>query len=254
MAQGCAALPWLMAGANVVAASQWPDLRRIDSFVYHANFSLDSNVSLLNEVTQLRKDVPRTLTLDEAVEDIHVYVFQDQRSYRKYLRHYFPGIPYRRALFIKERGPGMVFAYQSDELAIDLRHEATHAVLHSMLPMVPLWLDEGLAEYFEVAVEDRFLDNPHLKRVRWNARLRQVPDLPRLEKARQLSDMKRDDYRDAWAWVHYGLHGPPEVRDEFRSFLQNIQVHIPPGRLYHRLVRRQPRLEQSFAAHFQAMK
>ncbi|GIT30210.1 MAG: hypothetical protein Ct9H300mP1_22560 [Planctomycetaceae bacterium] len=32
----------------------------------------------------------------------------------------------------------------------DLRHEFTHGVLHSSLKRVPLWLDEGLAEYFEV--------------------------------------------------------------------------------------------------------
>ncbi len=29
-----------------------------------------------------------------------------------------------------------------------------------------------------------------------------------------LNQMGRDAYRDAWAWVHYMLHGPREARDE----------------------------------------
>ena len=37
-----------------------------------------------------------------------------------------------------------------DRLEEDLRHEATHALLHVAVGDLPLWLDEGLAEYFEV--------------------------------------------------------------------------------------------------------
>ena len=51
---------------------------------------------------------------------------------------------------MKGRGPGKVFAYKSKALPVDVRHEGTHGLLHAALPMVPLWLDEGLAEYFEV--------------------------------------------------------------------------------------------------------
>ena len=72
-------------------------------------------------------------------------------TYQAYMKQYFPKVPYRRALFIKARGPGMVFACQGTDFEIDVRHESTHALLHAWLPSVPLWLDEGLAEYFEVA-------------------------------------------------------------------------------------------------------
>ena len=51
------------------------------------------------------------------------------------------------------------------ELAVDLRHETTHAVLHGLLPMVPLWLDEGLAEYFEAPEANRLQRHPHFKAV-----------------------------------------------------------------------------------------
>ncbi|MBI3272897.1 MAG: hypothetical protein HYZ53_28170 [Planctomycetes bacterium] len=37
-----------------------------------------------------------------------------------------------------------------DETRRELFHEFTHAVLHLHVPSPPLWLDEGLSEYFEV--------------------------------------------------------------------------------------------------------
>ena len=79
------------------------------------------------------------------------------------------------------------------------------------MPMVPLWLDEGLAEYFEVPAADREHGNPHAKYIKIGAHLGQVPLLEDLEQIRDLSEMTRSRYRAAWAWVHFMLHGPPAV-------------------------------------------
>ena len=77
------------------------------------------------------------------------------------MNQWYPRVPYRRALFVKSGSRGRVFAYEHEDLAVDVRHESTHALLHASLPMVPLWLDEGLAEYFEVAESQRAFDHPH---------------------------------------------------------------------------------------------
>lgn len=238
---------------SAVLAQQWPDQRHDGQFVFHANFSLDSCAEILDEVTLLSDQVAQRLQLQPSREPIHVYLFSRRDVYQQYMHYYFPGVPLRRALFIKERGPGMVFAYRSNELAVDLRHETTHAILHTMLPMVPLWLDEGLAEYFEVPPADRQHKNPHLRSVRWRSRLRQVPDLSKLEALRALSAMNRDDYRDAWAWVHFMLHGPIETQAELYSYLTDIQAHVPPGKLSERLPRRVPQLERKFLLHFSSV-
>lgn len=231
-------------------AQQWPDRRHDGAFVFHANFSLNTCSDLLDEVTFLTGEVAQRLHLQPSNEPIHVYLFSRRDVYEQYMRQYFPGVPYRRALFIKQRGPGMVFAFRSNELAVDLRHETTHAVLHTLLPMVPLWLDEGLAEYFEISPAHRQLKNPYLRSVRWRSRLRQVPKLSKLESLRELSEMKHDDYRDAWAWVHFMLHGPIEAQAELYSYLADIQAHVPPGKLSARLQRRVPQLERKFLLHF----
>ena len=148
----------------------------------------------------------------------------------------------------------MVFAYRSRQFSVDIRHECTHALLHTTLPMVPLWLDEGLAEYFEVAPGDRAFNNPHLPGVRWAARLGVVSRLESLEKKGDLSKMGGSEYRNAWAWVHFMLHGPKEAHDELVRFLADIQVHTPPGLLSERLKRRLPDLKRRFAAHFRSWK
>ena len=127
-----------------------------------------------------------------------------------------------------------------------MRHECTHGLLHSVLPMVPLWLDEGLAEYFEVPEDQRSFGNPHLRWTRLDARMNHVPPLVQLEAKRDLSQMSSTDYRHAWAWTHFMLHGPPEARQELVDFLADIARNNPPGLL-------SDRLEKTLAGHRQAV-
>jgi hypothetical protein len=181
---------------------------------------------------------------------VHLFLFQSQATYEGYLKQHFPRVPYRRALFIKARGPGMVFAYQGTDFGIDVRHECTHALLNAWLPRVPLWLDEGLAEYFEVSGEQRREQNPHHATVQALIRLGQFPRLEELEALEQVNEMGRDEYRDAWAWVHFMLHGPPEVRHELTRYLDELAAGSNPGRLSNRLRRRLPELNRRLAEHF----
>jgi hypothetical protein len=166
------------------------------------------------------------------------------------MQTHYPKVPFRRALFVKGNGPGRVFVYRQDELAIDVRHEATHAMLHAVLPMVPLWLDEGLAEYFEVPANLRVNDHPHLAALRWDLRLGNVPRMHVLESKRDLAELSGTDYRHAWAWTHFMLHGPPEARDELVRFLTEIRANTPPGKLSERLERRLPGMQDRLVQHF----
>jgi hypothetical protein len=242
---------WLLVSA--VRAAEWPDRQQIGRISYFADFSLASSYDLVRESESLQSQVPLQLALAGSDEPIRVFLFHDQRTYRRYLQHYFPDIPTRRAIYIKQRGPGMVFAYQSRDLAVDLRHETTHAVLHTLLPMVPLWLDEGLAEYFEVPSPLRYAGNPHLKPVQRNLRRQRFPELARLESLHDLAQMDADAYRDAWSWAHFLIHGPGEARDEFHRYLMDLQAHVPPGQLSDRLRASLPRLRSLFVQHFQTL-
>lgn len=115
-----------------------------------------------------------------------------------------------------------------------------------------MWLDEGLAEYFEVGAGERASGNPHHKALTWNLRLGRVPRLARLEALRDVADMSADDYRDAWAWVHFLLHCPTEARHELVRFLGDIRAGASPGPLNQRLELRLSGAEKRLVEHFLA--
>ncbi len=241
----------LFALAPRAARSQeWPDQRHAGMFVFFADFSLDGHVQLVNEMGRLQQDLHAHLGVGPPLEQVHLFLFQTRESYEGYLNAYFPNVPYRRAMFIKGRGPGMVFTHLNPQFAIDVRHEGTHALLHSSLPLVPLWLDEGLAEYFEVSPDQRAFANPHLSTVKWAARFGRVRALRELESLRDISEMGRSEYRASWAWVHFMLHGPPAARQALVGYLRDVQAGTPPGQLSQRLSHHLPDVKQQFLQHF----
>jgi hypothetical protein len=244
--------PWLaccLLAATARADNRWTDQRVSGRFEFHAEFSLDEHARLLDELGLLERDLFDQLGIASSRESVQVYLFASKASYQQALRPYFPRATSRKAMYVKQRGPGMVLAFRNDDLAVDLRHEGTHALLHAALPMVPLWLDEGLAEYFETTREDRVHGSPHLKLARWNARLGTLHDIERMERITEVEEMDAAAYRQAWAWAHFMLHGPAEGRDELRRFLADIQAGTPPGKLSERLRRRVPDLDQRFRGH-----
>lgn len=202
------------------------------------------------ELADLQQDLVKLLGAAQSQETVHLFLFQEKATYQAYLERHFPKVPYRRALFIKARGPGMVFAWRGEDFEVDVRHECTHALLHAWLKSVPLWLDEGLAEYFEVPHEDRAGRHPHLAAVRALVASGELPRLEALAELAEISEMGREEYRDAWAWVHFALHGPRASQDEFQRHLADLAAGADSEALGIRLRRRLPDLNRLVAAHF----
>lgn len=258
-ATAVAAIVLLAAGGSVAlprhsAADGWVDVKVSGPFVCRAEFALAGTEGLLKELTQLQAELVRCLGIPPAREQIELYLFRNEDTYRRYIELYLPEVPYRRALYVNIRGRGMVLAHRSRHFEVDVRHESTHALLHAALPDVPLWLDEGLAEFFELPPPKRAFDSPYLSGLRWNVRLGKVPQLERLEAKRRLSQMRRTEYRDAWAWVHFMLLGSREAHAELVGFLKDIRTGVPPGVLSARLQRRLPQTHRHLAAHFKRWK
>jgi hypothetical protein len=243
-----AAIAVMMAGG--ARAADWADSRQVGPFVCRADFSLQGLEALWADLGQLQGDLSQCLGIPPAQERIEIYLFSDESGYRRYLKTYFPQLPYRRALFAKFGGPGMVLTYRGKEFETTLRHECTHALLHAALPTVPLWLDEGLAEYFQEPRTQRAYDSRHLSATRWSVRSGTVPNLEKLEDKPDVSQMTSTDYRHAWAWVHFMIHGPAEAHAELARFLGDIRAEVPCGRLSQRLALRLDDVDRSFSDHF----
>ena len=243
---------WSQAICSTARAARepWAEQRQIGPFAVHSQFSLKAHAGLFADLAQIQQDLKRCLAIGEPREPIQMYLFSDKASYRRYVGARFPKAPNRPALFIKSGGVSMVFAYRSKQFEIDVRHETTHALLHADLPMVPLWLDEGLAEYFEVAPKDRARGNSYMGTMRLMAQLGVAPKISALEKKSSVSEMGGSHYRYCWAWVHFMLHGPGEAHRELVRYLDDIRAKTPPGQLSERLSRRIPQLNKQFVKHF----
>lgn len=250
-ALACGGAALATCASSVASAARWVDRRQVGPFTFHASFPVGDRLVATTGLDRLELELRRVLALSPCQETIDVFVSRDAREHRALLATRCPGAPYRRAIFYRRAGRASVFTYHHDELAIDLRHEATHALLHADLPMVPLWLDEGLAEYFEVRESRRAQGNGgRLSAVSDAARRGVVPDLTRLEERRELSEFSGRDYREAWAWTHFLLHGPGEATSELWSMLAALRRWEPPGQLSERLDRVIPNRRQAFARHF----
>lgn len=236
--------------AGLAAAQQGPYTLTVGPFICQASFPIAADDPLFVDLAKLQADLVTHLGIQPARDRIELYLLADEAAYRRFLAASFSNVPYRRALYVKRGSRAMVMAYRSRDFQIDVRHECVHALLHSVLPMVPLWLDEGLAEYFELPREQRAFDSPYMSNVRWWARLGISPKLDKLEKLSEISDMGGSQYQSAWAWVHFMLHGPPEAHRELVLYLQDIQSRGLPEPLSSRLSRAIPDLDHQFRAHF----
>ena len=232
--------------------ADWVDQQTVDVFHVRSEFSLADaeGQTLLAEIRQLRDDVEQILGLKADSDPIEVNLFATRRSYQQYLSVRVPDGMNRAALFVKGADRGRVYVYRHRDFMTDVRHECTHAVLHNALPYVPLWLDEGLAEYFEVPAPLRANSNPHVKNLKWTVRLRWNPDLAELEDKRDLAEMDASDYRDSWAWVHYLLHGPLESRQVLSNYLYDVRMGNPAGQLSERLAVNVPGVHRQLVEHF----
>lgn len=222
-------------GCNLIDGRSVPlperNARTLDQLVIHSDVDVPGGHRLLEDLRILRGDVLQTLALPASDEPIHVYVFDTERSFDEFMRRSFPNFPTRRAFFVKNDSKLAIFAYWGDRVAEDLRHETTHGYLHSVVPNIPLWLDEGLAEYFEVPRLAGGLNVPHvqlcltmLMTQGWR------PNMARLETLNSVGEMKQEDYAESWAWVRWMLHGEPELRPLLQQFLASLRsqaVFVP---------------------------
>ena len=75
---------------------------------------------------------------------------------------------------------------------------------------LPLWIDEGLAEYHEVPRGTHGFHPQHMAELNKLAKEgRWKPDIRRLEEFRSPAEMTETDYAESWAWMHWLLETEP---------------------------------------------
>jgi hypothetical protein len=223
---GCSTLPV----RSLPQAPGWTE-SRVGPFLVESSAltsSGDAAQSLRGLESRLRDGLE--LEADPELRPIRVLVFDDEEQLDRLMSKAHPGLPSRRAFFLAENGKRTIYAHRGDRLAEDLQHEATHALLHATVGVLPLWLDEGLAEYYEVEPDDA---QEVMRRARALLRARKEewsPDLARLESLTSVGQLDAADYREAWAWAHFLLEGPPQAHAILQARLDSTANRAePPG-------------------------
>jgi hypothetical protein len=263
-ASGCDLLrPSLWANRSVDSSREAPGLpskysHRVSQFVFVTDFEIRPDLPLFRELAQLRDEILSELKLPTPPNYalISVYLFPDRDQYERFMQARYPSLPRRRAFFVAQpRGMSssddlMVYTFWGEHIRQDLRHELTHALLHSVLKDVPLWLDEGLAEFFELPPESRGLNRLHLAQLKRDGL---APNLSRLELMTQVDQMSPAEYREAWAWVHFMLRGDPRLRPILMNYLQQLRKTANPGSLQTLLKAELPELEEDLLRHLASL-
>lgn len=222
--------------------------------VIHSDSPLTKKDRLVSELVRQRDLINATLELEPTETPIHVYLYADESAYYDFLNLQFPEMSNRRAIFVGSDTQLTVYAYWGDRVAEDLRHEVSHGYLHASVPNLPLWLDEGLAEYFEVGQQRKGFNESHATLLTaaeqsgdWH------PRLERLEALSSAADMTQEDYAESWAWVHFLLESTDKSAI-LTSYLQDLRRGEPGEPLSARVRYRLAVPETALAEHIRTLR
>jgi hypothetical protein len=202
---------------------------RTGPFLLYSNTPIPADSPAIRCLHSLESDLTGRLGYrtppDE--EPVEIYVLNDRNAYTHFLKFYYPELPPRRAFFLAQGDRRVVYTFLSDRLEEDLRHEATHALVRAAYGDLPLWLDEGLAEYFETRSASEGGNDEHLTRITEDLRSGWEPDLARLESLTDIHQMTPRDYRESWAWVHLLIEAGPTAQAPLLAYLRGQEPGKP---------------------------
>lgn len=223
---------------------------RLGPFLFFSDQPLSQFPDLIEGLDTLPQDISRELGIPISQRMVKVYVFSEKDHFQEYVGQKYPLLPNRRAYFIaQKRAAGLaedlvVLTVQSPRIKQDLRHELTHALLHGVLKQVPLWLDEGIAEYFETEPHQNGFNAAHLEGLQRQWSSGAGPDLDRLESLSEVQQMHREEYREAWAWVYWMLRQSPEGKEALKAYLAQCKQVKSPKKLMDGLREKMPEPNQ----------
>ena len=213
-------------------------LLRTPHFTFFSNTSVWATRKIAGDLEQLRSALAQLnpdLELSSPVPT-WIYVFKDTSSFRPY-QPLYQGRPRPVDGYFFSHPYGNYVAINADprhNARNVVYHEYLHHVLGNNYPGLPLWLNEGLAEYystFTVAGNEAKLGEPVLSHVVW---LYQNALLP----LRDLISMNYDSpgynegtrqggfYAESWALAHY-LLSRPERRERTAQYLRDLFDGVP---------------------------
>lgn len=206
---------------------------------------------MLSELKQLPQRLSEIYGSPAIVRAVNVLIFSDRQQYIDHIEKTLPQAPRRNSLFIVRSGRPTILAVQGSSLLQDLMHEAVHSLNHLTFrnTSMPLWMDEGIAEWAEDTVEKQSsVHGKALQQLLGGQRtlLPEPISLKALEKIKSTTRADAVDYASSWAWCRFLLLSKYGCRGVWNRYLQDMKGGQQAGRLSHRLALTVPDYEQRF--------
>jgi tetratricopeptide (TPR) repeat protein len=237
-----AALVRPAAGALPSPRDSWIEIRTASVTIY-SNASEQKSRAVGADLERLRDalaQIAPEVSLASPVPT-YVFLFRNAASFRPYQKTY-NGAPVAAGGYFLSRPLANYVAVdidqQGEERAI-LYHEYIHHVMGNNYASLPLWLHEGLAEYystFKVGRDEVRIGQPIPEHVAWLRQHNLIP-LATLfkvdERSPEYNEASRRGgfYAESWALAHYLISGNPDRHRQAVEYLRLAQSGASPDRL-----------------------
>lgn len=218
---------------NPLPAQKMNFREEVGPFIFHSNFSVSEIANEVNSFINVYYDIKARLKLPDPYEFTDIYIFENKEIYEAFFVKKFPGERIHPSVFTKnyvvlkkDEDRCHIYLYRSEKTGEDLRHEGTHAILHSTLTKkIPIWLDEGLAEYYEKDPQKDYLWFHDLWYEKSLLRIqnKSFMSLQNLEKISLTSSFPTAYYGDSWAWICFMLNGPDPIRTVLPAYIAELE-------------------------------
>ena len=210
------------------------------NFRFFSNAGQRTTQGVASDLEELRSVLAHVTSLDlDSPVPIRVYVFRNAESFEPY-RHYHSRQPVATAGYFLERANAnyiTICADARDEASSIVYHEYVHFVASTYLPRLPLWFEEGLAEFYQSFQVSGGTARIGLPVWRHLALLNTSPTMPLQELFAVDHDspvyndasLKGSFYAQSWALVHYLLIGSEARRAETARFIDLLHEGVPPS-------------------------
>ena len=168
---------------------------------------------------------------DAAQRRFRVFIFSGKAGFDSYLKDLggVPPIHTAAGLYVPSLRQLLIWNLPNrTNMLSTIRHEGLHQYLDVVLPNIPVWLNEGLAEYFERSrtalgkPSPTTIHHSHLRRLA--ARPSALNPIKLMHSTRnQFYGNPAHNYAQAWALVHFMRRGPHKWRRIFKTLVAELR-------------------------------
>lgn len=217
---------------------KWITLK-VDEFEIISNASAAATTNVAENLVRMRAAVGQLTHLNvRSRVPTTVFLFANERSFLPYRELVFPrNTGNITGVFVGGENGNFILLQADSQNGVDrvVYHELTHYFVKNTIASLPVWLNEGLAEYystFQTSGDEVHIGRPVAEHVLWlrNEQLIPLRDLFAVDRDSSIyNEGSRQGvfYAESWALLHYLMLGNEERREQFSKLLTLLDARKP---------------------------